>query len=432
MSEPLFRKKALEQLSKRDGLDQALRVTNPVGWLAITTLILLITLAVVWSVVTEVPVKVTGQGILLNPGGVVEVISSSEGRLLDLKVAPGEQITEGQIVAHLDQSDLKLELLLKEAELQGQRAHLAAIEAFHRRDYAARKEHNAERATALEKRIRLLNERMRWQRDLDGVLEGLWKKKLVNREKVLQNKIQISQIKETLAAAETERTSLSLEERETQIAYEREVLDIGENIASLQRDKKGLEERLTRHGVVRSPYSGLMVESKVNAGEFVTVGMSLLSLMRDDEVQGDARLSAVVYVPPADGKKVKPGMEVDVALSTIKREEHGFIRGKVLRVAEVPSTSQGMLRTLKNDRLVESMSGEEGAPFEIQVELITDKKTPSGYKWSSGDGPEVEVHSGTLCDADISVRYVRLITLVFPALEQMFDQPVFAAVNKGE
>lgn len=421
MAEPLFRKKALEQLSRKDGLDQALRVTNPVGWLVILTLIAFIIASVIWSIFTEVPVKVNGQGILLNPGGVVEIVSSSEGRLMDLLVTSGERIQQGQIVANLDQSDLKLEHSLKEAELEGLKAHLASVSAFHKRDDVARQAHNIEQSRALDKRITLLNQRLRWQKDLDDVLEGLWKKKLVNREKLLQNRIEISQIRETLAQAETERTSLSLQERETQIEYEREVLDISEQIATIGRELDGIKQRLTRHGVVRSPYSGLMVESKVNAGEFVSVGLSLLSLMRDDEASGAAQLSAVVYVPPSDGKKIKPGMTVDVAVSTIKREEHGFIRGRVRRVAEIPSTSQGMLRTLKNDRLVESMSGDDGAPFEVQVELLTDEDSPSGYRWSSGKGPDTQVHSGTLCDADVSVRYVRLIALVFPALERWLE-----------
>ncbi|MBF0130038.1 MAG: hypothetical protein HQL33_08590 [Alphaproteobacteria bacterium] len=79
-----------------------------------------------------------------------------------------------------------------------------------------------------------------------------------------------------------------------------------------------------------------------------------------------------------------------------------------------------MLRTLKNKALVQELSG-GGAPFEVSVELKRDPNSPSGFLWSSSRGPEVDINSGTLCEGTLTVREVRLISLVIPALEQLFE-----------
>ena len=71
----LFRKAALDQLSSPDELDRALRVTSPRAWLALSALAGLVVMAIVWSIVGEIPTQVTGEGLLLRTGG---VFSASE------------------------------------------------------------------------------------------------------------------------------------------------------------------------------------------------------------------------------------------------------------------------------------------------------------------------------------------------------------------
>lgn len=64
------------------------------------------------------------------------------------------------------------------------------------------------------------------------------------------------------------------------------------------------------------------------------------------------RLVAVFYVPAADGKRILPGMAVEVVPGTVKREESGFICGRVRHVADTPSSTLGMMWASRNDRLI--------------------------------------------------------------------------------
>ena len=166
---------------------------------------------------------------------------------------------------------------------------------------------------------------------------------------------------------------------------------------------------------------------KVNAGEMIERGAPLLALLPDaNDVprRGQARapilpLVATLYVPQADGKRIRPGMEVQIVPSTVKREEFGFIAGRVTSVSAVPATREGMQRALKNQQLVSSLSS-GGAPFEIRAELLTSPDTPSGYKWSSSRGPDGVLTGANPCTAEVVIRSEPLLQLVIPALRRLF------------
>ncbi|MES2562728.1 MAG: flagellar filament capping protein FliD, partial [Pseudomonadota bacterium] len=65
------------------------------------------------------------------------------------------------------------------------------------------------------------------------------------------------------------------------------------------------------------------------------------------------------------GKRLAEGHRVEVSPSSTRREEHGFVHGRVIRVAHVPASSAGLLRTLQNDQLVRSFTTDLGTETEF-------------------------------------------------------------------
>ena len=128
-------------------------------------------------------------------------------------------------------------------------------------------------------------------------------------------------------------------------------------------------------------------------------------------------LVAVVYVPSVHGKKVKPGMDIHIAPSTVRQEEYGMMLGKVTFVSNFPATPRGMAMALKNDQLVQSLSG-NGAPYEVHADLVVDPATPSRYRWSSSKGPPVDIQSGTLASGQVTVDRQRPVAAVLPLLRR--------------
>ncbi|MCX6089444.1 MAG: NHLP bacteriocin system secretion protein [Candidatus Atribacteria bacterium] len=173
-----------------------------------------------------------------------------------------------------------------------------------------------------------------------------------------------------------------------------------------------LQEEFLFYSTVVTPIDGRVLEVKVNRGEIIEAGVPLLDLEQTGEQAKN--LEVVLYIPVEEGKKILPGMEAQISPTVVKKEEYGYLVGKVVSVSEFPATNRGMMRTLGNEDLVKQLSG-QGAPIEVHIDLIIDKNTPSGYQWSSPQGPPVQIDSGTVCSGSVTISKERPIEQVFPS-----------------
>ena len=173
-----------------------------------------------------------------------------------------------------------------------------------------------------------------------------------------------------------------------------------------------LAGELGRNTEIASPIEGRVIEVKVSTGSVLAVGTSVIGIRTEN-----TSLEALVYIPADRGKSVKPGMEVRLEPSTVKREEFGTLVGTVLSISEFPITPQGMLAELRNDSLVTRFS-RDGAPYAAVVQLQQDERTPTGYRWAVGTGPQLRLTSGTLTRAEITTRNRHPIDLVVPIFKR--------------
>jgi HlyD family secretion protein len=433
MTRQIFRQTSLDHLSTPEQLDQVMRVTSPAAWLTLASVFIVATGGVVWSFIGTVPVKVSGRGILLSADGVLDVISSSHGRVSRFLVRPSDWVEAGSVVAHVAQPDIENQLEVARAEAAEAESQLQRILEFQQRDRAVQTAYLKQKREVLTQELGFQEDRLKWLREREVIDRDLTAKGLIVRNRVIDTKIEINTARERTARAINEIKHLELEENTLAVAKERERIDQQMKISSLQRKVDTTRETLKRNGEVISPYSGNIVEFKVNAGEVVESGRALFSMLpqsRSGAQNGDEvkparhhmELIAELYVRPEDGKKVIPGMTVQISPSTVKREEYGFIEGTVTSVATIPSTEEGMLRKLKNRQLVQQLSG-GGAPFEVTVRLTPAPGTRSGFRWSSSAGPETEINPGTLAEGAITVRRIRLIGLFIPLFERLLERP---------
>ena len=139
MNIPLFRKISLQRFSTPDQLDQLLQITSSRSWIALMFLCLFIFLVFLWSVFGTISTTVSGQAILLPINGIQQVYSQGSGLIKEILVHEGDYIVKGQMIAKIDQSDLKMkvtqdeqEIDIKIVELQSQLKSLKEKTHFHR------------------------------------------------------------------------------------------------------------------------------------------------------------------------------------------------------------------------------------------------------------------------------------------------------------
>lgn len=171
-----------------------------------------------------------------------------------------------------------------------------------------------------------------------------------------------------------------------------------------------LREELDHKSQIISPIDGRIVELNMGKGSLVQPGETLLAM----EQYGEAvRLEAVIYVSAEQGEEILPGMEAQISPVTVNKEEYGFMLGRVISVSKFPATAYSMMRTLGNESLVSMLTG-QGAPLMIQIDLIADINTESGYRWSSPKGPPMSIHSGTLVHSAVITDREKPISKVIP------------------
>lgn len=416
MAKPeIFRKVALERLSSPEQLDQLMQVTTPKGWMGLATVGGLLLVALTWSIVGSIPERIPGQGILLRSGGVYEVVSQSGGRVADLSVRVGDMISEGQVVARLAQPQLAEQLQQTRTRVTELEAQHREMERFVERDAQLQTAFLAQRRANLEQSIRAaqvalgaLGEKIRTQEELLG--QGL-----LTRQTLLGTVQEHERVKEQIRADEAQLTELNVQHLQARNRAQQEVQASLTRLQDARRELAQLENDLGVQSEVSTPYTGRVLEVMAEQGGMVDRGEPVLSV----SLSGRAvkNLEAVVYVPSTHGKKIKPGMEIQIAPSTVKKEEFGYLLARVTYVSDFPATPQGMLRVLKNSQLVSSLSGQD-APYEVHADLVPDVGNPSQFRWSSSEGPPIQIQSGTLAAASIVVERRRPILMLLPQLRQ--------------
>lgn len=414
-STTVFRKVSLDRLSSPEQLDQVMRVTDARGWIALAALGLLLATAVMWGVVGRLPQKVMGTGILVKSGGVFEVVPTTGGRVIDVAVGVGDVVTEGQVVARIGQEALVERLQQERANLAAARADRDDVVAFGERDVRLQGSYLAQQDSSVRQGIAAAEQTLRWLDERIATQEQLVKQGLMTRNTVLATRQQYDATREKLADLQSQITQLAArrltvenqraeEARQAALAIERHEMNVAE-----------LERQLRSSSEVTAPETGRILEVMTERGSIVAPGEPILSLdLTGKAVSG---LEAVVYVPSVLGKQIRPGMTIQIAPSTVKQEEFGFILGRVTYVSDFPATTRGMRRVLKNEKLVAALSGND-APYEVRAELQLDPATTSGFRWSSSKGPPLTIQSGTLAFGNIEVAARRPIELVMPILRR--------------
>ena len=215
---------------------------------------------VVRTVAVRQTVPADGQPTVLNASGYVTarlqstVSSKVTGRIVEVLVEEGMAVTEGQVLARLDDTTERSYLALAEAQLGAQRGALAELEVRY-----------AEAQLDLERQRRLLEQRLIGQADLD--------------------------------AAQAEADSLA-----ARIANQREQVVVAEREIDVRRT--ALEDT-----VIRAPFSGVAISKDAQPGEmispvsagggFTRTGVCTIVDMSSLEIEVDVNESYINRVSPA-------------------------------------------------------------------------------------------------------------------------------------
>lgn len=167
---------------------------------------------------------------------------------------------------------------------------------------------------------------------------------------------------------------------------------------------------------IYSDYDGIVDEVMVSVGTMITAGTPICSVRmtqnRDD-------LTGLLYIPVDKGKRVEPGMTIQLAPNGADVSQTGSLIGVVRSVSQYPITMQGIRQHLGNEQLAQwILQAQNSSVMEVIFDLVKDPESESGYLWTSQVGEHKPITAGSFCTGSIIIERKPPIEKVFHKLSQ--------------
>ena len=293
----------------------------------------------------------------------VEASFKIPGRVEERPVAEGQMIKAGQVVARLDDKDLKLEIAQRQAQVAAARAVLTELNTGSRPEEIAQAEAALERAQADGSRARIEFERQK----------KLYEREVISTREFDQAKTAFEAAEARIREAKEFLTLVRKGPRQEKIDQARATLEQA-------RQALGLAETRMSYATLLSPISGMVLSENVESGEFVSPGTPVISV-------GDlSRVYLRAYINETDLGRVKVGQKVRVTTDTFPGKTY---EGKISFIAPQAEFTPKNIQTQKERvKLV----------YRIKVDI---------------PNPNMELKPGMPADGEIIVRKIDLPCITY-------------------
>lgn len=459
----IFGKESLERLSSSEKLNQLMQVVKSKSWLPLFALGSVVGVTLTWGIFGTIPVTIEGRGVIIYPTDIVPLESQSSGQLMALNIKSGDVVKKGQILARIDQTEIRKQLQQQQAKLKALETQRQSIEEkksniYLQSQYLRQRMEElqlvspllqvagstpvSQQRQSLQQRLQqtqaltpMFQRRMETRRQLfqkEGAISGnealeAEREYLQNLEKISDFRSQLNDlnVKETqqvkdyrenltiisnlqaqLQKLVSEQASITQQELESETIRRKQ-------IQVVQREIIRLEMLLSTNSQIISQHSGRILEVTATLGQVVSPASSLATIEAENS-QG--KLVGVTYFPIKEGRKIQPGMSIQITPQNVKHN-FGGILGTVTNISNLPITKAANVSKVGNPDIVESLLGQQPKELiKVVSELKLDPNTPSGYKWSSSQGPNLQIASGTTTVVRAKVQERTPISLVLPML----------------
>ncbi len=381
----LFRKAALDKLASPERLDVLMQVTSPKGWIALLTIAGLLVGVISWSVYGSMPDRIEGQGMLTGEGGLRQIRASGDGRLTRLALAVNQNVAPDQVVGEISAVNMDQTVIMAQTDYDTQlQAHQTALAA---------------------ENMQISN--LQIQRDRAQANVAKADANLAQRRENLTAGIGTAN---QVRAAEAEVDGYT-KERDT---YDQQIRNVREqgrmrliSLQSIQQRVSSTRATVQAGAEIRSTVTGKVVSIAKQVGDLVTNGELIAEVESGNEEANT--LEIVAFVSSQTGQRVQPGHPAQITVNGVPREEFGFLRGEVKSVSQYPESPAVIARVMGDQRISE-------ASYRVIIAPTPDTSTPTGYAWSTGKGPNMQISGGTGISVAVEVDKRAPISMVLPII----------------
>ena len=187
------------------------------------------------------------------------------------------------------------------------------------------------------------------------------------------------------------------------------------------------------HSFLTSTVNGLVISTKADNEPFeafdpiVSVvdgshgdgsAIQFSKKMVSQNPHGDTQL--IAYADNESQRDLRIGMEAQVWPADEKRDEIGYVRGRITQVVRYPAAADEVRKTLKSNILAKQLLEQGDVVYEVRIDLLRLPEDSTRYDWSFGEPADVSMGIGTYCSVLTETKRRSMFQYLFESARTRF------------
>ena len=174
------------------------------------------------------------------------------------------------------------------------------------------------------------------------------------------------------------------------------------------------------HSFLTSTVNGLVISTKTDNEPFEAFD-PIVSVVDGNASDGQSQHTQLIaYADNEAQRDLLISMEAQVWPADEKRDEIGYVRGRIRQVVRYPANAAKVRQILKSDVLAKQLLEQDNVVYEVLIDLQRDSADPTCYDWSFGVPDNVSMEFGTYCSVLVETRSRSMFQYLFDASRSCF------------
>ena len=174
------------------------------------------------------------------------------------------------------------------------------------------------------------------------------------------------------------------------------------------------------HSFLTSTVSGLVISTKADNEPFEAFD-PIVSVVDGNASDGQSQHTQLIaYADNEAQRDLRIGMEAQVWPADEKRDEIGYVRGRITQVVRYPADADEVRQTLKSNILAKRLLEQGDVVYEVRIDLLRSPEDATRYDWSFGEPADVSMGIGTYCSVLTETRRCSMFQYLFESARTRF------------
>gem|GEM_PF-782377 len=172
------------------------------------------------------------------------------------------------------------------------------------------------------------------------------------------------------------------------------------------------------YSILTSTVEGTVISTKVDNQPFEAFE-PIISVVGGSDLQS-TRSMLIAFADNAGQRELREGMMAQVWPEDEKRDEIGYVRGRVVRIDRYPAAADEVRQTLKSEEMARRLLESGETLYQVHIELLLSPDNPQEYDWSFGQPEDVNMNVGTYCSVLSETRRRSMFQYLFEEARTRF------------